>query len=69
MKTVTFLRLHRIWNQGETAGFEDTEADRLIAKGIAFDPVAQAKADAEAKAKADAEAQEWLLYCQSGSGS
>ena len=61
MKTVTFRRAHRIWNQGESAGFEDAEADRLIALGIASDPKAdaeaQAKADAEAQAKADAEAQ------------
>ena len=58
MKTVTFRRAHRIWNQGESAGFEDDEADRLIGLGIASDPIAdQAKADAEAQAKADAEAQ------------
>lgn len=38
MRLVQFRRAHRVWNRGEVAGFEDAEAERLIAAGIAGDP-------------------------------
>lgn len=56
MRLVRFVRPYRLWNRGETAGFEDAEADRLIAQGIAVDPDQAARAEADAKAKAEADA-------------
>ena len=35
MKAVTLSAAYRIWNAGETAGFPDDEAERLISAGIA----------------------------------
>ena len=38
MKAVKFIRAHLMYQPGETAGFEDSVADGLIARGIARDP-------------------------------
>ena len=38
MKVVRFLRAYRMYQPGETAGFDDTLADDLIARGTAADP-------------------------------
>lgn len=70
MRRVTFTRGYRMYQPGETAGFSDDEAARLIpAFGFdADDPDAEARraakaeekaqaiADAEAKAKEEADA-------------
>lgn len=72
MKRVTFTRTYRMYQSGETAGFSDDEAARLIpAYGYdADDPDAEARkaakaeektqaiaaAEADAKAKAEADA-------------
>lgn len=65
MKIVRLIKAHQMYQAGETAGFNDALADKLIASGTAVDPVAEAlrsKAHAKAKeegdAKADAEAKE-----------
>lgn len=62
MRRVTFIRGYRMYQPGETAGFSDDEAARLIpAFGFdADDPDAEArraaKAEEKAQAIADAEA-------------
>lgn len=38
MKVVKFNRTHLMYQRGETAGFPDDHADKLIAAGIARDP-------------------------------
>lgn len=38
MKVVRFLRVYRMYQPGETAGFGDAEALDLIKRGIAVDP-------------------------------
>ena len=38
MKAVKFNRTHLMYQRGETAGFPDDHADKLIAAGIARDP-------------------------------
>jgi membrane protein involved in colicin uptake len=65
MKIVRLIKAHQMYQAGETAGFNDGLADKLIASGTAVDPVAEAlrseahaKAKEEADAKADAEAKE-----------
>ncbi len=52
MKIVKFVKLHMMYQRGETAGFDDLEADRLIKAGVAVDPEAIAAAEA---ARADAQ--------------
>ena len=59
MKIVRLIKAYQMYQAGETAGFNDALAAKLIASGTAVDPVAdakaqKAKADADAKAKADA---------------
>lgn len=69
MRVIRFIKSHRGYQRGETAGFDAAEATRLITAGVALDngqweaavaaqAAAQANADAgaeaEAKAKADA---------------
>lgn len=59
MKRVTFVRSHRMYNAGETAGFLPQQADDLIKSGFAVDAdqaEKQAKAMARAEAKAIAKA-------------
>ncbi|HWX48133.1 MAG TPA: hypothetical protein VNZ61_08775 [Roseomonas sp.] len=35
LKTVRFTRSHRLWNRGVEAGFAASQADELIALGVA----------------------------------
>lgn len=49
MKIVQFLKHHDLWNSGEQAGFEDAEAERLVAKKIAIWPPKKDEAKADAK--------------------
>jgi hypothetical protein len=58
MRVVRLIRAYQMYQAGETAGFKDDLAGRLIAEEIAVDAKAYeaAKADADAKAKADADA-------------
>jgi hypothetical protein len=59
MKVVRLIRGYRMYQPGETAGFDDALADQLIKSGTAVDEAAQKKADlkaAKAKPKADADA-------------
>lgn len=62
MKVVRLTKAYRMYQPGETAGFDDAQAESLIAQGLAVDPEAvkaQAEADAKAaaeKAQADADA-------------
>lgn len=57
MIVVRFVRTHRMYQPGESAGFDDAEAQRLIESGVAVDPkAADAAAQAQEKAKAEAEA-------------
>ena len=64
MRVVRFRKSWLMYQPGETAGFADAEAARLIASGIAVDKAefdaaeAEATAQAEAKAKAAQEAAE-----------
>lgn len=46
MKAVIFQRPHLMYQRGETAGFADDHADKLIAAGIARDPNAPVPASA-----------------------
>ena len=41
MKVVKFLRSHRMYQPGETAGFDDATAKVLISSGVAVDPNAK----------------------------
>lgn len=65
MKIVRLIKAYQMYQAGETAGFNDALAEKLIASGTAVDPVAEAadadakaKENADAKAKAEAEAKE-----------
>ena len=66
MIRVRFLKVWRMYQPGETAGFDPAMADQIVAGGFAVAvgdeevPVAKpkAKADAAAKAAADAKAKE-----------
>lgn len=61
MIVVRFVRTHRMYQPGESAGFDDAEAQRLIESGVAVDPKkadAAAAAQARKKAKAEAEAKD-----------
>ncbi|MFU1606589.1 hypothetical protein ACM25O_09010 [Sulfitobacter pontiacus] len=55
MKIVRLIKAYQMYQAGETAGFNDALAEKLIASGTAVDPVAEA-ADADAKAKENADA-------------
>ena len=54
MKIVRLIKAYQMYQAGETAGFNDGLADKLIASGSAVDPVAEAKAQKEATALARA---------------
>lgn len=59
MKIVRLIKAYQMYQAGETAGFNDALAEKLITSGTAVDPVAEAlrsAAQAAAKAKADADA-------------
>lgn len=54
MKVVRLIKAYRMYQPGETAGFDDALAEELIKTGFAVDPVAlEAKAEADAKAAAE----------------
>ena len=66
MKVVRLIKAYQMYQAGETAGFNDALAEKLIASGTAVDPdeyerrvaereAAKAKADADAKEKQEAE--------------
>jgi len=66
MKVVRLIKAYLMYQSGETAGFNDALAGKLIASNTAVDPVeyerrvaekAAAKAQAEADAKAKQEAE------------
>ena len=54
MKIVRLIKAYQMYQAGETAGFNDALADKLIASGTAVDPIAEAKAQKEATALARA---------------
>jgi len=54
MRLVEFIKSCPPYNPGETAGFDDTEAERLVSRGTAR--FRDARGDAQAKAVADKEA-------------
>lgn len=56
MKVVRLIKAYQMYQAGETAGFSDALAQKLIASGTAVDPIeeAEAKAAADEKAAADA---------------
>tara|TARA_R100001369_G_scaffold87217_1_gene122428 strand:- start:571 stop:774 length:204 start_codon:yes stop_codon:yes gene_type:complete len=58
MRVVRLIKAYQMYQAGETAGFNDPLAEKLIKSGTAVDPVEEAKAkeEADAKAKADADA-------------
>lgn len=54
MKVVRLIKAYRMYQPGETAGFDNALADSLIKQGLAVDPeVVKAQAEADAKAAAD----------------
>ena len=63
MRRVTFNRVYRMYQPGETAGFSDDEAARLIPH-FGFDPD---DPDAEARA-AEKAAREGRSHCRSKGG-
>jgi colicin import membrane protein len=44
MKIVRLIKAYQMYQAGETAGFNDALAEKLIASGTAVDPIAEAKA-------------------------
>lgn len=47
MKSVKFLRSHKMYQPGETAGFDDKVAEGLISSGVAVDPAKKREAAEE----------------------
>ena len=60
MKIVRLIKAYQMYQAGETAGFNDALAEKLIASGTAVDRIAEAKAQkAEKEAAALARAVEY----------